>query len=54
MRIRSIGTRLTFWYTSLLTLTFLLLAGCAEQAGTGKPRVTASIFPLYEFARANS
>ncbi len=29
MRIRSIGTRLTFWYTSLLTLTFLLLAGTA-------------------------
>jgi hypothetical protein len=26
MRIRSIGTRLTVWYTSLLTLTFLLLA----------------------------
>jgi two-component system OmpR family sensor kinase len=29
MRIRSIGTRLTFWYSSLLTLTFLLLAGAA-------------------------
>jgi two-component system OmpR family sensor kinase len=29
MRIRSIGTRLTLWYSSLLTLTFLLLAGAA-------------------------
>ena len=29
MRIRSIGTRLTFWYTSLLTLTLLFLAGTA-------------------------
>jgi two-component system OmpR family sensor kinase len=29
MRIRSIGARLTFWYTSLLTLTFLLLGGAA-------------------------
>jgi len=29
MRIRSIGTRLTFWYSSLLTLTFLMLAGAA-------------------------
>ena len=25
MRIRSIGTKLTFWYTSLLTLTCLIL-----------------------------
>ncbi len=29
MRIRSIRTRLTFWYTSLLALTFLLLGGAA-------------------------
>ena len=29
MRIRSIGARLTVWYTSLLTLTFLLLGGIA-------------------------
>jgi heavy metal sensor kinase len=29
MGIRSIGARLTIWYTSLLTLTFLLLAGSA-------------------------
>ncbi|MCG6944971.1 MAG: HAMP domain-containing histidine kinase [Deltaproteobacteria bacterium] len=29
MRIRSIGARLTIWYTSLLTLTFLLLGGIA-------------------------
>jgi two-component system OmpR family sensor kinase len=29
MRIRSIGTRLTFWYSSLLTLSFLFLAGAA-------------------------
>jgi hypothetical protein len=29
MRIRSIGTRLTVWYTSLLTITFLLLAATA-------------------------
>jgi len=29
MRIRSIGARLTIWYTSLLTLTFLLLGGTA-------------------------
>jgi heavy metal sensor kinase len=29
MRIRSIGTRLTFWYSSLLTLSFILLAGAA-------------------------
>lgn len=29
MRIRSIGSRLTIWYTSLLTLTFLLLGGIA-------------------------
>ncbi len=27
MRIRSIGSKLTVWYTSLLTLTFLLLGG---------------------------
>jgi len=29
MRIRSIGARLTLWYTSLLTLTFLLLGSAA-------------------------
>ena len=29
MQIRSVGTRLTLWYTSLLTLTFILLAGTA-------------------------
>ena len=29
MQIRSIGTRLTIWYTSLFTLTFLLLASTA-------------------------
>lgn len=29
MRIRSIGTKLTIWYTSLLTLTILLLVGVA-------------------------
>ena len=29
MRIRSIRTRLTFWYTSLLAMTFLLLGGAA-------------------------
>jgi two-component system OmpR family sensor kinase len=29
MRIRSIGARLTIWYTSLLTLTFLFLGGTA-------------------------
>ncbi|UCG11703.1 MAG: heavy metal sensor histidine kinase [Deltaproteobacteria bacterium] len=29
MRIRSIGARLTVWYTSLLTLTFLFLGGTA-------------------------
>jgi two-component system OmpR family sensor kinase len=29
MRFRSIGARLTIWYTSLLTLTFLLLGGIA-------------------------
>jgi len=29
MRIRSIGTKLTVWYTGLLTLTFLLLGGSA-------------------------
>jgi len=29
MRIRSIGARLTIWYTSLLTFTFLLLGGTA-------------------------
>ena len=29
MRIRSIGTRLTLWYSSLLTLSFILLAGAA-------------------------
>ena len=29
MQIRSIRTRLTFWYTSLLTLTLLLLGGAA-------------------------
>jgi two-component system OmpR family sensor kinase len=29
MQIRSVGARLTLWYTSLLTLTFILLAGTA-------------------------
>ena len=29
MRIQSIGTRLTVWYTSLLTFTFLILGGAA-------------------------
>jgi two-component system OmpR family sensor kinase len=29
MQIRSVGARLTLWYTSLLTLTFLLLGGTA-------------------------
>ncbi|MEJ2427316.1 MAG: heavy metal sensor histidine kinase [Deltaproteobacteria bacterium] len=29
MQIRSVGARLTLWYTSLLTLTFMLLAGTA-------------------------
>ena len=29
MRFRSIGTKLTIWYTSLLTLNFLVLVGVA-------------------------
>jgi len=39
-----------FWYMCLAAGGVLLFAGCTRVEETGRPRIVASLFPLYEFA----